>query len=101
MLKIEHPPGDGSGPVTSSFEASTGRRRGVGDVEVTGSRLQGVDRLGVVEASSSGTFEVTEDDFEGGQVELWIWDARTGERLGLYRVRSFPGGVGRVVVDSR
>jgi hypothetical protein len=70
-------------------------------IEVTASRLQGVDRLGVVEASSSGTFEVTGEDFEGGQVELWMWDARTGERLGLYRLRSFPGGVGRAVVDSR
>lgn len=70
-------------------------------IEVSTHRLEGVDRLGVVEASSSGTFEVTTDDFEGSQVEVWVWDARTGERLGLYRVQSFPGGIGRVVVSSR
>lgn len=70
-------------------------------IEVTGSRLEGVDRFGVVEPNSSGTFEVTADDVDGDEARIWIFDADSGERIELERVRSFPGGVGRVVVDSR
>lgn len=70
-------------------------------IEVSTNRLEGVERLGVVEANSSGTFEITEDGFEGSQVQVWVRDARSGEYIGLHRVHSFPGGVGRVVVSSR
>lgn len=68
-------------------------------LEVTFSHHRGVDVLGRVPRNTSEVFEIRE--FDSDEFDVWVWDARTGERLGVYRVRQFPGGEGRVVVSSR
>lgn len=68
-------------------------------IAVSLSHMRGGEILGRVEANRSETFEI--DEYDGHRLDVWVWDDRTGERIGLFRVHQFPGGAGRVVVSSR
>jgi len=59
----------------------------------------GTDRLGTVEPNRSGVFPI--DEFDGQELRLHIFNADTGERLGMERVRHFPGGEAVVVIGNR